>query len=226
MFVTLKHQTGKGVSEYIRNLINSGEGQNLDFKFEISDSKKIARSMVAFANSDGGKLLIGVKDNGKITGIRTDEEYYMIEAAATMYCKPPVTFKAKVWSIEGKAVLEVNIPKSGNQPHSAPDPNNKWMVYIRSGDQNRLANTVLLKLWNRVKKSNGTFIKFSENEKIVLDYLKENKSITLNKLRKITNLSRYKAETILVNLLAINVLHINFTEKGVNYFLREDQHHV
>ncbi|MCK4854687.1 MAG: ATP-binding protein, partial [Bacteroidales bacterium] len=60
----------------------------LDFKFEISDARKIARTLVAFSNTDGGKLLIGVKDNGKIAGIRSEEEYHMLEAAAELYCRP------------------------------------------------------------------------------------------------------------------------------------------
>ena len=64
---------------HIKTLIAEGEHQQLDFKFEISDASKIARSLVAFANTDGGKLLIGVKDNGVIRGIRSDEEKYMLE---------------------------------------------------------------------------------------------------------------------------------------------------
>ncbi|MCO5261578.1 MAG: ATP-binding protein, partial [Lentimicrobium sp.] len=39
---------------HIRKLISEGEHQQLDFKFGITDSKKIARSLVAFANTDGG----------------------------------------------------------------------------------------------------------------------------------------------------------------------------
>ena len=56
------------MDNYIKNLIAEGEHQQLDFKFEIRDTKKIARSLVAFANTNGGKLLVGVKDNGVITG--------------------------------------------------------------------------------------------------------------------------------------------------------------
>src|SRR5664280_1693554 len=89
-------------NSYIRNLIQSGENQQLDFKFEISDSRKIARTLVAFSNTDGGTLLIGVKDNGKIAGVRTDEEFYMVQAAADMYCKPEITFVSKRWVVEDK----------------------------------------------------------------------------------------------------------------------------
>ncbi len=50
----------------LQEKINQGEHQQQDFKFAINDSKKIARSLAAFANTDGGCLLVGVKDNGKI----------------------------------------------------------------------------------------------------------------------------------------------------------------
>ncbi|MBU3926523.1 MAG: ATP-binding protein, partial [Bacteroidetes bacterium] len=54
---------------HIKRLINEGEHQHLDFKFEISDAAKIARSLVEFANTEGGTLLIGVNDNGSLIGI-------------------------------------------------------------------------------------------------------------------------------------------------------------
>ncbi len=89
-------------SKHIHNLILQGEHQQLDFKFEISDARKIARTFAAFANTDGGTLLIGVKDNGNIAGVRSEEEKYMAESAATMYCKPEVKFRTKEWNINGK----------------------------------------------------------------------------------------------------------------------------
>ena len=86
----------------IEALIEQGEHQQLDFKFEVSDSKKIARTLSAFANTDGGRLLIGVKDNGAISGVRSEEEYYMIEAASKMYTHPEVPFTAKRWDVNGR----------------------------------------------------------------------------------------------------------------------------
>ena len=115
--------------DHIQKLIAEGEHQMLDFKFEVSDCKKIARSLAAFANTDGGRLLIGVKDNGAISGIRTEEEKHMIQTAAKMYCKPEVKFKANEWVINGKKVLEIIIPKSSHFKHKAPDHNNIYKVY-------------------------------------------------------------------------------------------------
>jgi predicted HTH transcriptional regulator len=76
------------MNEHIYDLINQGEHQTLDFKHSITDSKKIARSLAAFANTNGGRLLVGVRDNRSIAGVKSDEEFYMVQAAADMYCKP------------------------------------------------------------------------------------------------------------------------------------------
>ena len=59
---------------FIQQLISEGEHEHQDFKYQISDAKKIARSISAFANNSGGRLLIGVKDNGKIAGVSSAEE--------------------------------------------------------------------------------------------------------------------------------------------------------
>lgn len=102
-------------ANYIQQLITEGEHVHQDFKFAISDARKIAKSLSAFANTGGGRLLIGVKDNGKIAGIRSEEELYMIEAAATMYCKPALQLDNRLYKVEGKDVLEVYVPESKSQ---------------------------------------------------------------------------------------------------------------
>jgi len=209
------------MSRYIRQLISQGEGQTLDFKYEISDASKIARSLAAFSNTDGGKLLIGVKDNGNITGIHSEEEYYMIEAAAQLYCKPEVCFTFRRWDIEGKTILEVDIPKAKKRPYCAKTSDGKWLAYIRVKDQNLLANRVLLKIWEKEKSNKGTWIKYGEAEKKLLDYFQNNSHITLSKFSRIAKIPLKKAEEILVNLILPGILEMEFTEKSVYYRLKK-----
>ncbi len=208
--------------QHIIDLINEGEHQQLDFKFEISDSKKIARTLAAFSNTDGGTLLIGVKDNGAIAGVRSEEEFYMIEAAAQLYCKPSVEFTSKEWHINGKAILEVMIPKSDKKPHSAPDKTGKYMVYVRVEDQNLLANSILLKVWKQEKQSKGVYIKFTTKEKILLEYLENNPQITFSQFKKLARISHRAAENILVKLISIDVIEIVIEESGSFYRLKNN----
>ena len=130
------------VNKYIQQLIAQGENQQLDFKYEVSDAKKIARTFSAFANTRGGKLLVGVKDNGVIRGIEIDEEAYMIDAAASFYCRPQIPYRLKDWHIEGKRLLEVTIEESKQKPHLAPWKENLWRAFVRVDDENFVANAI------------------------------------------------------------------------------------
>ena len=205
---------------YIQKLIEQGENQQLDFKFCITDSKKIARTLSAFSNTYGGKLLIGVKDNGIIAGIHTEEELFMIEGAAKLYCKPEVNFSSKKWNINGKTILEITIPKGNKKPYLAPYKQGKWMAYIRVKDQNLLANSVLLKVWKRKKRKKGTFVKYTDKEKFLLKYLEKNQNISLSKFYHLAHISRYKAENILVNFIVLHIIEIIFSEKNIYYRLK------
>ncbi|MGQ1946772.1 AlbA family DNA-binding domain-containing protein [Geofilum sp. OHC36d9] len=205
----------------LRDLIAEGEHQTQDFKYAINDSKKIARSLAAFANTDGGRLLVGVKDNGRVSGVSSDEEYYMIEAAANMYCKPPVSFKTNTWNEEGKTVLEVIVPKSPDKPHKAPTKEGAYKVYVRVNDQNLLANGVLLKVWARQKKKEGTLLKLTQAENKLLSYLSEHETITMSKFQKLAGINRWLAEKIVVNLIVIDVITMQLSEKQCLYKLKK-----
>ena len=208
------------MSDYIFDLIRQGENETLDFKHSITDSAKIARSLVAFANTNGGKLLIGVKDNGTISGIQTEEEFYMVQAAAQLHCKPEIRFLTETWNIKGKRILEVTIPKSLDKAYYAKDHTGKWKVYIRVKDQNLLANKILLKVWKQRKRHKGTYIHYTPKEKLLLNYLAEHEAITFSKFRKIAKISPYKAERILVNMIVVNLIEIVFTETQTYYKLK------
>ena len=209
----------KAVSRYIRKLIEQGEHQQQDFKFEISDARKIARSLAAFANTDGGRLLVGVKDNGAIAGVRSNEEYYMVEMAAQLYCKPPVDFIVAEHLIDGKTILEIEVPRSESGPHYARDKEDKWMIYIRVKDKNFLANSILLKVWKRRKQTNGTILRYSEPEKNLLTYLNENNQITIREFVQKARISRNAAENILVNFISLGIAEIDFQENETYYRL-------
>ncbi|PWE00878.1 AlbA family DNA-binding domain-containing protein [Marinilabilia rubra] len=212
------------MNSYLKRRIAEGEHLQQDFKFAINDSKKIARSLTAFANTEGGRLLVGVKDNGRIAGVSSEEEFYMVEAAANRYCKPPIAFEPHEHKIEGKTVVEIIVPKSDQKPHKAPTRDGKYKVYVRVKDQNLLANRILLKVWMREKKSAGTFFQLQEPEQILLTYLnKKDQYITHSKFTRIASISRKKAEKILVNLIVLGILEIKLTENGAFYCLREDQ---
>jgi predicted HTH transcriptional regulator len=212
------------MDNYLKKLIAAGENQHLDFKYCVSDSRKIARTLSAFSNSDGGRLLIGVRDNGSIAGIKTDEEYYMVETAAHLFCRPGITFNVKQHITGGKTILEVEVLKGNKRPYQAKDENGKWFAYFRHNDQNLVANRVLLQVWRKEEKRSGVLVKFGNTENSLLDYLGNNGSITLSRFRKIACIPSRKAESIIANLVLLRVLIMKPSEKGFSYELNPEEH--
>jgi predicted HTH transcriptional regulator len=210
----------QGSNSYIKRLILEGEHQQLDFKFEISDSRKIAKTLVAFSNTDGGTLLIGVKDNGNIAGVRTDEEFFMVQAAAGMYCKPEIEFESKRWIADGKTVLEVKIPKGKNYPYFAESEPGKWLAYIRVKDENILATAVHLKVWKNKTHDNGILIEYSEKVKKLLEYLELNPSISISKFCRTAFLPKSAAENILADLIYFGLIETLYEDHHFIYCLK------
>jgi predicted HTH transcriptional regulator len=211
------------MENYLRKLIEEGENQKLDFKFCVSDSRKIARTLTAFSNSDGGRLLIGVRDNGSIAGIKSDEELYMVDTAAHLFCRPEINYTIKQHTTAGKTILEVEVKKGERRPYQAKDEDGKWLPYFRNQDQNLVANRVLLQVWRKKEKSSGVIVKFSKAENLLMDYLKRNGNITLSGFRKIARIPAYRAESILANLIIFKVLVMNSSEKGFSYELNQEE---
>lgn len=207
------------MSDYIKQLIAEGEHQTLDFKFEVSDFRKIARTLVAFSNTDGGRLLVGVKDNGSIAGIRSEEEYFMIEGAAAIYCKPEVKFEVRNWQVQGRKVMEVYISPGKTRPYMAQDDTGNWTAYIRQADQNFKASLVQLKVWDRQNTGQTTTIHFRHAERTLLHYLEENQSITQSKFRRIAGLSASQSTRILVDFLMLGLIRSEHGLDTIHYSL-------
>ena len=195
---------------YIQTLISQGEHQHLDFKFEISDARKIAKSFVAFANSGGGKLLIGVKDNGVIAGIRTEEELYMAEAAASYYCTPAVIYSLHKWEYDGKTVLEVDIPEGIQKPYYVKQKDTPPEAYIRVADENIKICSVQLLVWKKQKQPLGILIVDAGDKSRLLAYLEEHPRITFGMVCKLLMMSHQKTEQLLADLVYLDILEIEY----------------
>lgn len=219
-----KDQTKRSAG-YIQRLIAQGEHEQQDFKYQITDAKKIAHSIAAFANHSGGHLLIGVKDNGNIVGVSSDEEIYMVELAAQMYCKPEQKVKFDVYRINGKNVVKADIAEADVKPVKAPDGNNKWRVYYRVGDENILASDVHAQVLSHLSRqyqdpSPGETLSYSEHEQQLLEYLRNHGALTVEGYMKMARISRLTAEQSVVGLCSINVLTLHYHDGKMTISLK------
>lgn len=204
----------------LTDILKKGENQVQDFKFRIDDQKKIARTLVAFANTDGGKLFIGVKDNGKITGINPEEEFHMIEGAAKLFCKPEVKFESKIWKENHRLVLEISVEKNLDRNHTAPDTDGKWKIFIRRDDHTLLANKILIRVWNLEKKGIPKPQQFGDEELNFLKLFELNEQKSLSNLYKISNLAKYKIDYLVAIFVYWNIIEMKINENGTTYRLK------
>lgn len=202
----------------VRRLILEGEGVTLDFKKTITSCEKIAKTMVSFANNKGGRLLVGVSDDGTINGVKSeDEENYMLTKAAHFFCKPAIEPIFQEIYIDDKIILVVEIKKSEMKPHYALGDDKKWWVYIRVNDKSVLASKVVVEVLKRENNDQGVFLEYTSKEKALLEYLDENQRITSREYSHMLNLSSRRSQRILVNLVLSGVIRLHTTEKEEYY---------
>ncbi len=121
----------------LRERIAKGEGFHLDFKEEMEDNNEFSKSVVSFANTDGGQIIIGVSDGGVIKGItNVDQLMLKIDDIAFNRCEPPITVVQETLVVEGKTVVIVNVPKGAQRPYRTKN----GQYYIRSANRCRQAS--------------------------------------------------------------------------------------
>ena len=202
----------------VKKMIMAGEGVSLDFKKTITSCEKIARTMTAFANNKGGKLLIGVYDDGTIKGVKSeDEERYMITKAATEFASPPLLPEFEEVYVDDKLVLVVDIAESETKPHYALADDGKWWVYVRVKDKSVLASKVVVDVLKRSVETEGVLIEYSAKEKALLEHLDIATRITIQECCELLNIGRRRAQRLLVDLILSGIIRINTTDKEEFY---------
>lgn len=197
---------------YIHRLIDEGEHEHQDFKFKISDARKIAHSISAFANNDGGRLLVGVKDNGVVAGIRSEEDLHVIEAAATVFCRPAVEVEMQAFLCEeGAVVLRASIPKAVRRPVECKDADGRWRAYFRVADENIVAHPLMVRSWKlTAENSGGGGISYSASEGSLLSALESRGLASVEQLMVDTHLSRAAAEDIIVRMASMGIIGFEY----------------
>ena len=204
---------------YVLTYISEGEHLKQDFKMRIDDAQKIARSIVAFANTSGGRLLIGVKDNGNVCGVRPEEELHMIIRSAEEFCQPPVHFSHSVWKVEGKAVLEIYIEESSAKPHLAKIEEG-WKAFVREHDVTLPASNVWIAMQEvSSQQDSNELFQMSEREEQLFSLLKQ-QPFTLNQLARKTGTPRPILIRKLAKLMKWGIVIENFEQGKATYSLK------
>jgi hypothetical protein len=201
---------------YLQSLIREGEHQQQDFKYRVSDARKLAKSVSAFANTDGGRLLIGVRDDGNLSGVRDEEEIYMMHQAAYRYCRPEASIKFDTYHVtpphsvsgaqKSRTIVVATVPPSDRRPICAVDEDGKPRAYIRIADENIVASPVHLAIWRELQKPQGIMMTYTDDVRLILDTLQD-QALPLNLIVRRSRIPRPKVITLLARLIRFRVVH-------------------
>lgn len=207
------------------DLIEEGENLQCEFKRKFSNHEKIAKEMIAFANTRGGYLLIGIDDNKEVIGVESEKsESELIRDVAINYCEPPLEYYIEYKELYGKEIVIVEVPESDNKPHRLKDyltelDINKSIVMIRVNDKSVQASKEMVRIL-KAQNNGKELVKYTigPNEKFVFEYLNKNERISVKELSNLVNISERRASRTLVKLVRANLLVIHTKENGEEYF--------
>lgn len=204
---------------YIAAAVAEGEHEHQDFKYMISDVRKIARSVSAFANADGGRLLIGVKDNGTIAGVRNEEDIYMVEQAARRYCNPPQEVEFTAFRCEaGAVVIRATVARAACRPVRAQEPDGRWRAYYRVADENIVAHPLMLRAWQLEAAETPSALSLGEEATALLTLLKTApEGRDEREIAFALGMSQRSADDLIVKLAAMGV--VCFTHRHGRFVL-------
>ena len=201
----------------IGRLVAEGEHECQDFKYKISDARKIARSLSAFANHKGGRLLIGVKDNGVIAGVRSEEDIFMIETAAGSFCRPEpaVSFKAYKATDDGAVVVIATVEPipDASEYICVKEQDGHLQAYIRVADENIAMPPYMMQARSLRGSMPGITLGATSPEAAVIDTINAlGGEATLDQVLKKVKASRLAATDAVVRLLAISALRCTYSD--------------
>lgn len=209
--------------EEIKHLVSRGEGRHLEFKRRVPEPERLAKEVVAFANSGGGHLLIGVGDDGKIVGVRdSEEEEFSLQQALGMNCRPTIRWTSERVPVTAKRdVIMVTVPDSPRKPHYIVTnvEDGTGPAYVRIEDMSVEASPESVALMRSEHSGDGVRFEFGEKELLLMRYLEQYGRVTVDGFAQIADLRRDEAGHLLVTLTRAGVLDQHREARGDFYMI-------
>ncbi len=206
----------------LRQIAVRGEGLYTEFKRKANHPDKIMKEVVAFANTHGGKLFIGVDDDGTLAGLKyANEDEFELRKAIDYYCKPAVNYTlTKVVVAPNRTVLVFEILPSEIKPVFLiyNFKKNTGVAYIRVADQSLQASREMRKILQGSSLNQDTVFTYTEKEQTLMRYLAQNQRISVEIFAEVAKISIQEASDILVRLTLSKVLRVK-PEEMKDWFL-------
>ncbi len=203
--------------------LEEGEGFQVEFKRKVSSPEKIARTLVAFANTKGGTIIFGVDDDKSVVGIDSEKsEVELIRTAGMLYCDPVIDPAVDIIAYKGMDVIVVTVEESAEKPHFLIDGNGGTeeasKAMIRVNDKTLVASKEVVKILESENPGSPPLrIVIGDPERRLLEYLDLHEQITVKEFSKLINVSARRASRTLISLVRAGLLRIHTHEREEFY---------
>jgi predicted HTH transcriptional regulator len=199
----------------LKKLVANGEGLTLEFKRKAAFPEKIIREMIAFANTKGGILLIGIGDDLSIPGLKHPEDESHVIKQALKMCKPPLVYEEIYIQVSnGRTVIQYEIMESNRKPHYILHADQSKEFFVRVDDKSIKASREVREIAKRSQYKKDIKFSYGEYEHLLMQYLDVNNTITLKKFMEISGLKKFYASKKLILLVLADVLRVSPNERG------------
>jgi Predicted transcriptional regulator containing an HTH domain and an uncharacterized domain shared with the mammalian protein Schlafen len=207
----------------LEQLVDLGEGLSVEFKRRVPQPERIAKEIVALTNTHGGRIVLGVDDDGTIMGIdHASEEEFLLRQAVEAHCRPSVDYQTERIVVEPRCdVLVVTIPESSTKPHvvvSDPEEDREeGAAYVRVEAKSVEASPETVQELREQKDRSGVTFEFGETESLLMRYLDDYGRISVSQLAQLADIPPERASQTLLRLTKADLLHLHPDEDG-DYF--------
>lgn len=202
-------------------LLEEGEGFQVEFKRKVSSPEKIARTLIAFANTKGGTIVFGVDDDKSVVGVDSEKsEVELIRTAGSFFCDPAIEPHVDIVQYQGMDVIVVTVGESSDKPHFFVGENGDEdsKAFIRVNDKTVAASKEVVKILEAESADAPPLrIAIGDSERRLLEFLDRHERITVKEFGKLVNISQRRASRTLIGLVRAGLLRIHTNEREEYY---------
>lgn len=208
----------------IKALSKKGEGKHLEFKKKVNHPEKVVKELVAFANGEGGTLLLGVDDDGTASGVRSVEgELFFLEESIKKHIRPQLIYTTEIVKVnEKKGIALVKIQQGQGKIYRVKSDKHhqKGKAYIRKMDKSIQASKEVCEIIERRHKKKDIQFVYDENVQRAIALAEKNDYTTISTLKDKANITKYMAARVLIRLVLANVLDVEPMEEEDRFYLK------
>jgi len=209
----------------LKQLVSLGEGVSLEFKHRVPRAERIAKEVIALANTHGGRILLGVSDDGTISGVDdASEEEFVLRRALDMHCIPQAEYTTeRIVVAPRRDVILVTVPESQSKPHhlvDGPDADptrGDGTAYVRVEEMSVEASEESVRMMREANDVEGVTFEFGETESLLMRYLDDYGRVTVRQFAQLADISPERASQTLVSMTKADLLQLHADRKE-DYF--------